>query len=101
MSHTYPSIHPPSRKYMLEELHFCASLLPCLVLPYTLCNPPASVSMSTRVQAVNEVQRSGAELFVLEDIDFGRRLAVEREMAGSEVVPPPNAVFDESGNFLM
>ncbi|KAG2449525.1 hypothetical protein HYH02_005667 [Chlamydomonas schloesseri] len=53
--------------------------------------------------AANEVQRSGAEMFQLEDIDFGRRMAVERELWNSaeETHGPPNAIFDESGNFLL
>ncbi|GIL83353.1 hypothetical protein Vretimale_11294 [Volvox reticuliferus] len=53
--------------------------------------------------AANEVQRSGGEMFQLEDIDFGRRMAVERELAASaeETHGSPNAIFDESGNFLL
>ncbi|KAF5826791.1 hypothetical protein DUNSADRAFT_2058 [Dunaliella salina] len=53
------------------------------------------------LEAAHELQRSGHEAFVLEDIDFGRRLAVEKELATAETAPPPNAVFDESGNFLL
>uniref|UniRef100_A0A7S3QTC1 peptidylprolyl isomerase n=1 Tax=Dunaliella tertiolecta TaxID=3047 RepID=A0A7S3QTC1_DUNTE len=53
------------------------------------------------LEAAHELQRSGHEAFVLEDIDFGRRLAVEKEIATAETAPPPNAVFDESGNFLL
>ncbi len=64
-------------------------------------SPRASASQPLCTQAANELQRSGAEAFTLEDIDFGRRLAVERELASSEQAPPPNAVFDESGNFLL
>lgn len=45
--------------------------------------------------------RSGGELFALEDIDFGRRMAVEREIARAEGLAPPNAVFDDSGHFLL
>ncbi|KAJ9519185.1 hypothetical protein QJQ45_007742 [Haematococcus lacustris] len=52
-------------------------------------------------EATNELQKSGAEAFVLEDIDFGRRLAVEKELAMAEGAPAPNAVFDDSGNFLI
>lgn len=39
----------------------------------------------------------------LEDIDFGRRVAVERELAASasEGHAAPNAVFDESGQLLL
>lgn len=49
-----------------------------------------------------DIQRSGNEKYALEDIDFGRRLAVEREMSTSlEKWAWPNALFDESGNFLI
>jgi hypothetical protein len=30
-----------------------------------------------------------------------RRLAVEKELAAAETAPHPNAVFDQSGNFLL
>ena len=40
-------------------------------------------------------------MYRLDAIDFGRRMAVEREIEKTEGVPPPNAVFDESGNFLV
>lgn len=40
-------------------------------------------------------------MFVVEDIDFGRRMAIQREINRAENVPPPNAVFDDSGNFLL
>ncbi|KXZ54623.1 hypothetical protein GPECTOR_4g688 [Gonium pectorale] len=53
--------------------------------------------------AANELQRNGGDIFQLEDIDFGRRMAVERELAAApeETHGTPNAVFDESGNFLL
>eukprot|EP00850_Spirogloea_muscicola_P012534 SM000081S22668 [mRNA] locus=s81:384504:389821:- [translate_table: standard] len=51
--------------------------------------------------AAQELQRSEAELYRLEAFDFGRRLAVERELEKAEGVPSQNAVFDESGNFLL
>lgn len=44
---------------------------------------------------------SQTSLHRLEAIDFGRRLAVEREYRGDTTAPPPNAVFDDSGNFLL
>ncbi|KAK4396747.1 Peptidyl-prolyl cis-trans isomerase CYP71 [Sesamum angolense] len=37
----------------------------------------------------------------LEAIDFGRRMAVEKEIEKTENAPQPNAVFDESSNFLI
>ena len=55
------------------------------------------------LEAAAEAQRAGGDAHRLEDIDFGRRLAVEREMerasAETHGVGFPNAVFDESGNF--
>ncbi|EOY21865.1 Cyclophilin71 [Theobroma cacao] len=40
-------------------------------------------------------------MYRLEAIDFGRRMAVEKEMEKIETAPQPNAVFDESSNFLI
>ena len=40
-------------------------------------------------------------MYRLDAIDFGRRMAVEKEIEKTEGVPSPNAVFDESGNFLV
>ena len=37
----------------------------------------------------------------LESIDFGRRVAIERVLANDLEAPAPNAVFDESGNFIL
>lgn len=53
------------------------------------------------LEAAQELQRSDAELYRLEAIDFGRRLAIEREMEKTEDVPSPSAVFDQSGNFVL
>lgn len=48
-----------------------------------------------------DLQRSDAPLYRLEAIDFGRRMAVEKEIEKTETAPPPNAIFDESSNFLI
>ena len=53
------------------------------------------------MQAAQELQRSDSDMYRLDAIDFGRRLAIEKEMRGMEGVPPPNAVFDETGNFVI
>ena len=52
-------------------------------------------------EAVAELQRQGAEAFRLEPIDFGRRVAAEKELQADPEAPGCNAVFDESGNFLL
>lgn len=48
-----------------------------------------------------DLQRSDVPLYRLEAIDFGRRMAVEKEIEKTEYVPQPNAVFDESSNFII
>ncbi|WWC61250.1 uncharacterized protein I303_103831 [Kwoniella dejecticola CBS 10117] len=56
--------------------------------------------------AVVEMQQAGTAVFKLDDMDFGRRLAVERELDANESGPggmlrTANAVWDESGNFVL
>jgi peptidylprolyl isomerase domain and WD repeat-containing protein 1 len=53
-------------------------------------------------------QADGKDTFKLDNIDFGRRMAVERDlhkMSGSKgklgYVPPTNVLFDETGNFIL
>lgn len=53
------------------------------------------------VQVAQDLQRSDAPLYKLDAVDFGRRMAIEREIEKTEDVPPPNAIFDESSNFLL
>ncbi|KAG2329978.1 hypothetical protein Bca52824_001158 [Brassica carinata] len=53
------------------------------------------------LEVAQDLQRSDAPLYRLEAIDFGRRMAVEKELEKTETAPPPNAVFDESSNFLI
>ena len=40
-------------------------------------------------------------MYKLDAIDYGRRVAVEKEIAVDPQAPFPNAVFDDSGNFLL
>ncbi|PWN52988.1 peptidyl-prolyl cis-trans isomerase cyp15 [Violaceomyces palustris] len=65
------------------------------------------------LRAVQEMQQAGTTIYKLDDMEFGRRLAVERELDNSVKDGPGdattnamgagtgNAVFDESGNFLI
>ncbi len=53
-----------------------------------------------------EMQQAGTAVYQLDDMDFGRRLAIDRELEKSESGPrgalrSANAVWDESGNFLL
>ncbi|XP_020087991.1 peptidyl-prolyl cis-trans isomerase CYP71 isoform X2 [Ananas comosus] len=53
------------------------------------------------LEVAQDLQRSDVPLYRLEAIDFGRRMAVEKEIEKTEHAPQPNAVFDESCNFLI
>ncbi|CAM6084521.1 unnamed protein product [Calypogeia fissa] len=53
------------------------------------------------LEVAQDLQRSDSPMYKLDAIDFGRRMAVEREIEKTEDVPEPNAIFDESGNFLI
>lgn len=59
------------------------------------------------LSAIQEMQQAGTAVYKVDDMEFGRRLAVERELE----VPPAeggkimgkwiNAVWDESGEFVI
>ncbi|XP_047315913.1 peptidyl-prolyl cis-trans isomerase CYP71 [Impatiens glandulifera] len=53
------------------------------------------------LEVAQDLQRSDAPLYRLEAIDFGRRMAVEKEFEKTENTPQPNAIFDESSNFII
>ncbi|CAI2163147.1 3521_t:CDS:10 [Funneliformis geosporum] len=50
---------------------------------------------------VSEMQQAGTTIYKLDDMEFGRRLAVERELEKTSQASTMNAVFDESGNFII
>ena len=58
------------------------------------------------LSAIQEMQQAGTAIYKVEDMEFGRRLAVEREIE----LPGPdgripgmyiNAIWDESGSFVL
>ncbi|WFD06538.1 peptidylprolyl isomerase [Malassezia vespertilionis] len=63
--------------------------------------------------AVEQMQQAGTTCYPLDDMEFGRRLAVERDLdatasdglenatANASGMALSNAVFDESGNFIL
>ncbi|CAG8473316.1 2335_t:CDS:10 [Acaulospora colombiana] len=48
-----------------------------------------------------EMQQAGTTIYKLDDMEFGRRLAVERELEKTQQAGTMDAVFDESGNFII
>lgn len=48
-----------------------------------------------------EMQQAGTALQKLDEVEFGRRLAVERELENPVTQPRINVIFDESGHFIL
>lgn len=53
------------------------------------------------LQTLEEMQQAGTALQKLEDVEFGRRLAVEREIENSGSKDKCNVIFDETGHFII
>lgn len=58
------------------------------------------------LSAIQEMQQAGTAVYKPDDMDFGRRLATERELDRNESGPggwlrTATAVWDESGNFVL
>ena len=53
------------------------------------------------IAAITDMQQAGTALQKLEDVEFGRRLAVERELENPALQNKINVIFDESSNFII
>ncbi|KAH8675344.1 hypothetical protein BX600DRAFT_409418 [Xylariales sp. PMI_506] len=53
------------------------------------------------LQVIEEMQQAGTAKQRLEDVEFGRRLAAEREIDSEALRNKVNVIFDESGNFIL
>ncbi|KAI0109982.1 hypothetical protein F4814DRAFT_425188, partial [Daldinia grandis] len=53
------------------------------------------------LQVIEEMQRAGMAMQKLDDVDFGRRLAAEREIETPSLRNKVNVIFDESGHFIL
>lgn len=51
--------------------------------------------------AISDMQQAGTAIHPLEDVEFGRRLAVERELENPSLQKKINVIFDESSNFIL
>ncbi|KAI9640777.1 Peptidyl-prolyl cis-trans isomerase cyp15 [Ciborinia camelliae] len=53
------------------------------------------------LQVIEEMQQAGTSLKKLEDLEFGRRLATEREIETPTLRSKANVIFDETGHFII
>ncbi|KAF2109065.1 hypothetical protein BDV96DRAFT_652304 [Lophiotrema nucula] len=53
------------------------------------------------IETITESQQAGTAIQKLEDVEFGRRLGVERDLDQASIRPRMNVIFDETGNFIL
>ncbi|KAK8020961.1 hypothetical protein PG990_006099 [Apiospora arundinis] len=53
------------------------------------------------MQVIEEMQQAGTATQKLDDVEFGRRLAAEREIESPALKNKVNVIFDESGHFIL
>lgn len=50
---------------------------------------------------ISDMQQAGTAIYQLDELEFGRRLAAERELDNPVTKPKINVLFDESGHFVL
>lgn len=53
------------------------------------------------IETIMEMQQAGTAIQTLEEIEFGRRIAIERELDNPVVRSRVNVIFDETGHFII
>ena len=53
------------------------------------------------ITTITEMQQAGTALQKLEDVELGRRLAIEHSLENPSISPKINIIFDESSNFIL
>ncbi|CAK43767.1 hypothetical protein CBS115989_4918 [Aspergillus niger] len=53
------------------------------------------------LNTITAMQQAGTAIYQLDELEFGRRLAVERELENPITKPKINVLFDESGHFIL
>ncbi|KAG0141161.1 hypothetical protein CROQUDRAFT_664216 [Cronartium quercuum f. sp. fusiforme G11] len=100
---------PTSLVVSSDGLHFATTTLNSSdhnICVFNFCTGKIMRIYDESITAISEMQQAGTSAYRLDDMEFGRRLAVERELgktAQSGQVPGAcgSAIFDPSGNFLM
>jgi len=53
------------------------------------------------IETITEMQQAGTSLQQLDDVEFGRRIGVERELDNASIRARMNVIFDETSNFIL
>ncbi|ORX39736.1 peptidyl-prolyl cis-trans isomerase [Kockovaella imperatae] len=98
---------PTSLTFSPSGSHFACLALPSrAVHVFSFHSAKLKRTYDESLTAIQEMQQAGTAVYQLDDMDFGRRLAIERELERDGSGPggalrTANAVWDESGNFLL
>ncbi|KAK4687727.1 peptidylprolyl isomerase domain and WD repeat-containing protein 1, partial [Tremellales sp. Uapishka_1] len=98
---------PTSLTFSPDSTHFVCMALPSRsVHIFNFFTGKLTRTYDESLSAISEMQQAGTAVYTLDDMDFGRRLATERELDAKESGPggalrTANAVWDESGNFVL
>ncbi|KAJ4380032.1 Peptidyl-prolyl cis-trans isomerase cyp15 [Didymella sp. IMI 355093] len=58
-------------------------------------------SYDESIETITSMQQAGTAVQALEDIEFGRRIGIERELDAPALRARQNVIFDETGNFIL
>lgn len=58
-------------------------------------------SYDESIETITTMHQAGTSIFKLDEVDFGRKIAVERELENPLVRSRINLTYDESGNFIL
>ncbi|KAF3044650.1 hypothetical protein E8E12_007340 [Didymella heteroderae] len=58
-------------------------------------------SYDESIETITSMQQAGTAVQALEDMEFGRRLGIERELDAPALRARQNVIFDETGNFIL
>ncbi|KAJ2781869.1 Peptidyl-prolyl cis-trans isomerase cyp15 [Coemansia interrupta] len=84
-----------------NELFVCTSPANTVICVFKFASGKLYRKYDESIEACNAIQQSGkAEKFKLDDMEFGRRMAVENELLRASSGRTTNAVFDESAGYL-
>ncbi|KAJ1723033.1 Peptidyl-prolyl cis-trans isomerase cyp15 [Coemansia erecta] len=84
-----------------NELFVCTSSANTVICVFKFASGKLYRKYDESIAACNAIQQSGkTEKFKLDDMEFGRRMAVENELLRAPSGRTTNAVFDESAGYL-
>ncbi|KAL4916054.1 hypothetical protein BDW62DRAFT_218927 [Aspergillus aurantiobrunneus] len=53
------------------------------------------------LSTITDMQQAGTAIYTLDTVEFGRRIAIERELENPVTQPKVNVIFDESNHFIL